>query len=705
MKKRIKRATCLLAAAIIALTGHLSLPACDGRFSTVARAAASSSAAALPALQRDQAVEQLKDQGLYDSLREAFTAASYEPRWEERPALGDLPPAYHAPNPAQRMSACFTPTGLHLSPHQTKREAGAQSRASAQAEWRATMRLVGYGYGDRLESVGEAEIATRGNRVEYQRTWPPLTEWYVNKAAGLEQGFTLAAPPAERDEGERLRLELELTGGLHPELAEEGRAIALKQEDGELALRYRDLLAIDAEGRALPSEMKVSLRKVILEVEDAGAVYPVTIDPTFSLQQRLAPSLVIGPTSDWPAEGDDFGHSVAISGNTAVVGAPGDNANQGSAYVFVRSGTTWSLQQKVTAADRAVGDKFGHSVAISGNALGNTTIVIGAPFDNINSYTHQGSAYVFERIWPGTSWTQAQKLTAPDGHAGDEFGTSVAIDVDEMVVGASRNGTGSAHIFTSSDGGFGWNWNQKLTGLSCDVEFGYSVAISGQTVVIGAPLTQVTSFGHTYHPDYGSAYVFRHRLSSWTQWQILTPSDAATGYRFGYAVAIDDHRLVVGAPFAGDQDTLRGSAYVFEAVLSHNWSTTWVQRQKLTASDAGNGDLFGSSVAIRDGIVAVGAPFDNPDPQVVGNIVGGTHWSQGSAYVFPFDLISRTWSQQQKLTAASGWGHADDQFGTAVAIDGAFGATTVVVGVPHDYVYAPFWPLLSRAGSAYVVVD
>jgi hypothetical protein len=244
------------------------------------------------------------------------------------------------------------------------------------------MRFVGYGYGENLLPVEVfAELAAQENRIEYRRLASPLTEWYVNKAEGLEQGFTIAAPPGVRSEGARLRLALEVTGDLRAELVEEGQAIALRHVNGEMALRYGELHAYDANERPLPAQLRVEEGRVILEVEDASAVYPMTIDPLLTQQQKL--------TASDGGDDDKFGYSVAISGYTAVVGAP----SASSAYVFVRGGTTWSLQQKLTAGNGL----FGWSVAIDGN-----TVVVGA-IENIGANHDQGSVYVFVRN--GANWS------------------------------------------------------------------------------------------------------------------------------------------------------------------------------------------------------------------------------------------------------------------------------------------------------------
>jgi hypothetical protein len=609
VKYRIKHNTSKIALAIIlaGLTAGLPLRRLNTGASASAHTAKRPSDAP-PALRGEQAIRSLKEQGLYDSLQEAVAAARYELRWADRPALGGLPPAYHAPNPAQRLNAYFASTGLHLAPHRMS------SAVSDQAEWQATMRLIGYGYGESLLPVGFADLEAQGNRIEYRRAWPPITEWYINKAEGLEQGFTIDTQPGVRPERERLRLALELTGDLSAELAEEGRVIALKQADGELALHYSDLHAYDAQGQELPSQMRVSEGQVILEVDDEKAVYPVTIDPTVNLKVKLL-------ASDGAAD-DYFGDSVAIFGDTVVVGAPGDdvgaNQNQGSAYVFVRSGfTTWSQQAKLTAWDGATGDYFGHSVAISAD-----TVVVGTPFDDVN-YSRQGSADVFVRR--GTTWSRRQKLIASDGAADDNFGYSVAISGDTIVVGApyddsfAKPNRGSVYVFTPSNGY--WNPQQKLIasdGAAGD-HFGYSIAISGDKFVVGAHRDDIGT-----NSDQGSAYVFVRIGAGWIPQQKLTASDGAAGDHFGASIAISKDTVVVtayGDDIDANQD--QGSAYVFV----HSGST-WSEQQKLTASDGAAGDSFGVSVAISGGMVVVGAHSDDT----------GSNANQGSVY--PILIIS-----------------------------------------------------------------
>jgi hypothetical protein len=330
---------------------------------------------------------------------------------------------------------------------------------------------------------------------------------------------------------------------------------------------------------------------------DAGSAYVFVRSGTAWTQQaKLTPSA----GADFE---DHFGFSVAVDGDTAVVGAPLDGTagfRAGAAYVFVRSGTTWSQQAKLTAADAADNDNFGQSVAVAGD-----TAVVGAPADTTPAGTQAGSAYVFVRS--GTAWTQQAKLTAFDGAAFDNFGLSVAVAGDTAVVGRPSDetapgfNTGSAYVFVRS--GTAWTQQAKLTasdGAAFD-QLGWSVALAGDTAVVGAP------FDDTAAEDAGSAYVFVRSGTAWTQQAKLTASDGAAFDNFGRSVAVAGDRAVVGAPF---DDTPRGSsagsAYAF--VRS---GTTWTQRAKATAPDGAAGDQFGYSVALTATAAVAGAPGDN----------------------------------------------------------------------------------------------
>ncbi|MET0647059.1 MAG: hypothetical protein ABW208_10590, partial [Pyrinomonadaceae bacterium] len=375
--------------------------------------------------------------------------------------------------------------------------------------------------------------------------------------------------------------------------------------------------------------------------------------------------------SDGAAQ-DFFGVSVAVDGDTAVVGAHDDDSpstDAGSAYVFVRTGSTWAQQKKLVASDAAANDHFGRSVAISGD-----TIVVGAEADD-SPNADAGSAYVFVRA--GSVWTEQQKLVAPDQAPSDNFGISVVIGGDTIIVGAHLSNspvsnTGAAYVFVRT--GSTWAGQQKLVASDAAAEdrFGISVAMSGDTAVVGADGDDGSA---------GAAYVFVRTGSNWTEQQKLVASDRAVNDRFGEAAAISGDTVIVGAVFSHVPAGQDGAAYVF--VRS---GTTWTQQQKLSnpepSSDDLDPDFFGDSVAISGDTVVVGATADVEDTPF-------EPADRGSAYVFV--RTGSTWSQHQKLVGGPGES-AGEGFGNAAAVSG----NTIIVGASGDSRVA------INAGSAYV---
>lgn len=248
-----------------------------------------------------------------------------------------------------------------------------------------------------------------------------------------------------------------------------------------------------------------------------------------------------------------FGRSVSVSGTRSIVGAHSNTSNnsQGSAYVFTSIGGVWTEVQKLTASDGQLGDSFGYSVCISGD-----TAIVGAIGDDADA----GSVYVFESL--GSVWTEVQKLTAADGHVGDNFGRSLCIDGDTLVVGAQStdNGanSGSAYVFERVDGA--WTPISKL--VPPDVreqdEFGTSVAVSGNTLIVGSNGDDDRGEGS------GSAYVFERLGGTWTQVRKLSAFDGVGGDSFGESVAVNGDTAIVGARYDDDRGDSSGSAYVFD---------------------------------------------------------------------------------------------------------------------------------------------
>lgn len=376
----------------------------------------------------------------------------------------------------------------------------------------------------------------------------------------------------------------------------------------------------------------------------------------------------IGRTASDGGGYDYFGSSVAISGDYAVVGAStktvGSNSVQGTAYIFVRSGNGWTEQQQFMANDGAGFDRFGSSVAIAGDYA-----VIGAHGKGINGNNSQGAAYVFKRV--GSTWSQMQRLTADDGATYDEFGRSVAIVDNHVLVGAASksvsnaSGQGAVYVFVRS--GNSWTQLQRLTandGTTGDL-FGGSVAASGDYAIVGASGKTING-----NSGQGAAYIFVFQRGSgdiWITQQRLIAGDGSSDNKFGASVSLSNAFAVVGAPNKTVNATNQGAAYVYSRS-----GTVWAQQQQLTASDGAGQDKFGSSVAISGNYLMVGAPGKNFSP----------NFAQGAAYLLK--LANGYWGQQRRFTepliSYSQHGYSLGLSNGAFTIGSSFGVGKVYFG-------------------------
>jgi len=574
-------------------------------------------------------------------------------------ALGRDQQAYRlvglrALNPAQRLRVGFSSRGV----------------AVASGGARFSMALSAYGYAGALRPSQAATPRVSANRVSYDRG--ALSEWYANGPLGLEQGFDVGSRPGAGSGP--LTFSLALSGNLAVRL--QGGSLLLRGRG--VSLRYDGLLATDARGRVLRSWLQLAGGHLLIRVDDRGASYPLRIDP-FVRQAEL--------TASGGATGDELGYSVAVSGNTVVAGARaakvGANELQGAAYVFVMPAAGWASATqtaKLTASDGAAHDTFGSSVAISG-----ATVVVGAP-DAMVVHAAQGAAYVFTR--PAGGWGtgsqpqhQAAKLAAKEGEEDDLLGSSVAISGATVVAGAPgamvvHVAQGTAYVFTEPGGGWGSHkTGEELTQTAelaasdgaTQARLGFSVAISGKTIVAGAYHAEVNT-----HPFQGAAYIFTEPGGGWgtgSQPQHdaakLTASDGAPEDELGTSVAVSGATAVVGAPVAKVGANIeQGKAYVFTEPGggwgSHELGEGVTQAAKLTASDGAPGDKLGLSVAASGTTVIAGAP----------EAMIGKNEFQGATYVFsqPAGGWSGELHQVAKLTASDGG--REDELGSAVAISG-----------------------------------
>ena len=369
-----------------------------------------------------------------------------------------------------------------------------------------------------------------------------------------------------------------------------------------------------------------------------------------------------------PADGaleDYFGHAVAVSGDTAVIGMQYDDhgENSGAAYVFHLDGGEWVQQAKLLPADGEASDKFGASVAIDGN-----TIIVGAEEDD-DIAVNAGSAYVFR--FDGSIWGQQAKLLPADDDPDALFGHSVGISGETVLIGTPGHEflnqyTRSAYVFRFD--GSNWVQEAKLAasdGAEADL-YGITVDLDGDTALIGAPYDDVVE------RDSGSAYVFHFDGSNWVQQQKITPADGAKLDSFGCDVTVSANHLLVGACKDDDSGDDSGSAYVFQFN-----GTSWVQQAKLLAPGGAANDFFGFGVAIDGNAAIIGAPSDDD---------GGAN--SGSAHLFRFN--GENWIHDQKIVASDG--AAWDAFGWSVGVSG----NVTTVGSLRDDDNA------SNSGSGYV---
>ncbi len=532
---------------------------------------------------------------------------------------------------------------------------------------RLGLALRAAGYGTSLHGVGAASPSAHGNRVVYARG--TLREWYANGPLGLEQGFSVQHQLATHPTGP-LTLSLAQSGNLHAVLAHDGRGVLFDADGGRTLLRYDGLMASDARGHKLQAWLSLQGSRILVHVDTRGARYPLRIDPIVQNAELTATD---------GAENSALGYSVAVSGTTIAVGAEGQTVKgdtlQGAVYVFSEpaSGGYVNATQtaELTASDGAKNDGLGFSVAMSGS-----TIVAGGWLHSVEGHAYQGAVYVFSKpsTGPWVNATQTAELTAKDGETFDELGFSVAVSGSTIVAGAryhTVNGhakQGAVYVFSRPSSGPWVNATQTAELTASDgaaVDYlGTSVAVSGSTIVAGSELHTVSG-----HAEQGAVYVFSEpSTGGWvnaTQTAELTAGDGAEDDELGYSVALSGTTIAAGAPGRlVNSHARQGAVYVFSEPASGDWVNA-TQTAELTANDGAEEDELGTSVAVSGSTIVAGAPHDFSL-----GLAG-----PGAVYVFA-EPPAGPWvnaTQTAELNAS-----ADDSLGFKVGISGA----TIVAGAP-----------------------
>ncbi|MDD3860327.1 MAG: FG-GAP repeat protein, partial [Bacteroidales bacterium] len=360
---------------------------------------------------------------------------------------------------------------------------------------------------------------------------------------------------------------------------------------------------------------------------------------------------------------DNFGCAVAISGDYAIVGANYEDHDElgestlfetGSAYIFKNESGTWTEVQKIVASDRASEDWFGSAVDIEGDYA-----VVGAYKEDhdelgLNVVGGAGSAYIFKN--ESGTWTQVQKIVASDRYDHDYFGYSVAISGDYIVIGAANedeNATGgetmdysgSAYVFYNNSGT--WQEVQKIVASdrSENDYFGFALDINGNHIIVGASYEDEDETGNNTVNAAGSAYIFENNAGNWIQTQKIVASDREELGWFGWSVAIDDNYAIVGA-YHESKDSY-GNNSMEESGAAYIYmknAGTWSEVTKVVASDRALGDRFGWDVAINGDYAVVGAYCSDFDEYGTDSLV-----NSGAAYIYKND--AGNWSEEQKIVS------------------------------------------------------
>ena len=517
----------------------------------------------------------------------------------------------------------------------TRREATLRADGFA---W--NMALAAYGRGLDLAPAPQVEPRASRNRVEYRHG--AVNEWYKNGPLGMEQGFTVQSRLGASD-SQPFTIALSLPDNVQASVDRSRTTLTLTGADDRARIRYAGLTATDANGKELKTWLQTDRKQLLVKVDDAGALYPIVIDPIIQLAELASTAseltytvgtsgstvvasdggtvyVFVKPSTGWtnmtqtatltPSDSPiAFGASVAISGNTIAVGAPTQcqgifSGDPGAVYVFTKPSGGWinmTETAKLTASDGVIGDCLGQSVAI-----GTSTIVAGASGKNIGSNEQQGMLYVFVSKGRWKSTTQTAELTSSNGAAFDFMGSNVAITVSStsatIATGVynSRSPEGSVYVFSKP--ATGWanaNETAQLT-VPGSVTFGTAVGISGTTLVAGDPEATVGS-----NSVQGAAYVFSEPATGWATTSSytaeLTASDGSGFDQFGTAVAAAGSSVYAGAPY----NALGGSIYKFTKPKA-GWQTTSKFNAKLTPSDLSGDGAFAQGIAASGSYVVGG---------------------------------------------------------------------------------------------------
>jgi hypothetical protein len=658
--------------------------------------------------------------GWLSAVQDNIRRAEYDVTWQDRTYLPDLPAAYQAPNRAHNLRTYFTPNGIRMIPRTT---------SGSSPEWEWGLRLVRYGFEGDLRPVAQVRPVAKGNRVEYTRH--RITEWYVNDEQGLEQGFTLEAPPEDPSSESWIHIELSFSGALTASASEDGKTIEFVTPGGVSVLLYGKLRAIDAAGNLLAANMIVNGSSIRLRVDAAAAAYPVTVDP-----------LTTSPS--WTAESDqagsNFGNSIATAGDVnadgyadVIIGASGyDNgqADEGRSFAYYGSATGLSASPSWTAESDRDSALFGYSLHTAGdvNGDGYADVIVGAPgYTGLQPGSHEeaeGAVFVYHGSASGLSSAASWMDESDRWHGGLGAAVSTAGDVNgdgyaDVIIGApsydpgSHDPHGRIFAYYGSASGLSPQPVWIVDGDQSSAGFGGSVGTAGDVngdgysdVVVGVP---------NHNGGDGRAIAFYGSstgLGPTPNWIVDNNRDFAVfGLSVGTAGDVNGDGyadVIVGAPYYRGDLVGEGRAFVYHGSASGlsqvaNWIVEGNQVSAYFGYSVGTaGDTNGDGYA--DVIVAASA-FDNDQAD------------EGRAYVYLGSAgglsTSATWTVETNQASAQltdvaaagdvdGNGYSDVLVATPNYDDGLtnVGRAFLYVGSPAGLSASAAWMAESNQASA-----
>jgi hypothetical protein len=630
----------------------------------------------------------------WSTVQETIRTSEYYVTWQDQTYLADLPAAYQTPNRANNLRTYFRPDGPIVIPRTWTEETNVPP-------WRLEMALAAWGRAGALAAPSPATLEAVENRIEYRRD--QVVEWYRNDENGLKQGFTLSSPPAGVGP---LQLDLAIGGDLISQLAATGTTVEFQDGDGKPVLRYSGLSVIDAADRTLPAWLSLDGAALSLVVDDAGAAYPIEVDPILT---------GLPAVPDWSmtlVDGAQFGTSVATAGDVdndgysdVIIGAPefdGGQVEEGAAAVFLGSANGLELTASWFKQSDQAGAHFGWSVATAGDVDGDgdTEVIVGAP-DWDDGNVDEGAAWVYYGSEDGLSTVPGEYYQGSYDSAGCGVSVATAGDVNgdgyaDIIIGASRRSDslaqedeGWALVYYGSESGLsnGFSWHAE--GEQEGAFLGRAVATAGDVngdgyadVIVGAMLYDDGDI------DEGKAFAWYGSADGLNGGVDGTPANAAWSAqvnqeldRFGESVSTagdvngDGYAdVIVGAPYYENGQSGEGVARLYlgsstglnpsyDRQLEGNQISAHLGQSVATAGDV-NGDGYGD--------VIVGAPsYTNGESE------------EGRAFVWygSADGIGATsdwYDEGDAVNAAYGWSVA-----TAGDVNGD-GYSDIIVGAPGD---------------------